>query len=201
MNIFFTNEDPLLCAKDSYQAPELLKMVLESAQLLSNQMRIDFCIPNVKVKLYNVFNINHPSRLWLSSSSGNVFWLIDYALELARLHEKDTGVYHASASVIEGIEREYRYYFSRDNNITLPYLCTATDDLKTKYGRKIYVPRAEMRLGNYVQSDICSIVYIANSIEDACTAYQLNFINNKDYWKEGYTFETRYQEKMDCCSI
>ena len=75
MNIFFLDKDPITAAQ--YHCDKhCVKMILESAQLLSTAHRIldeDDAHPN----LYKVAHKNHPSTIWTRSSEDHYIWLYE----------------------------------------------------------------------------------------------------------------------------
>lgn len=101
MNIFFVNEDPVLAAQ-ALVDKHVVKMILESAQLLSTAHRfLDYQVirthtPEGKKRsatdyllndardhvLYRQTHINHPSAIWCRNSVENYLWLVDHFFAL-----------------------------------------------------------------------------------------------------------------------
>lgn len=72
MNIFFLDKSPMFSAQ--YQCDKhVVKMILESAQLLSTVQRIYNCHNDM---LYKATHINHPCTQWVKSSYSNYVWLL-----------------------------------------------------------------------------------------------------------------------------
>ena len=75
MNIFYLDEDPILAAQ-MHCDKHVVKMILESAQLLSTAHRL---LDGNKLAdergLYKATHINHPSSIWVRKSSENYYWL------------------------------------------------------------------------------------------------------------------------------
>ena len=75
MNIFFIDKDPIIAAQ--YHCDKhCVKMILESAQLLSTAHRVldeDDAHPD----LYKVAHKNHPSTIWTRSSEEHYIWLYE----------------------------------------------------------------------------------------------------------------------------
>ena len=75
MNIFFLDKDPVIAAQ--YHCDKhCVKMILESAQLLSTAHRVldeDDAHPD----LYKVAHKNHPSTIWTRSSEEHYIWLYE----------------------------------------------------------------------------------------------------------------------------
>ena len=95
MNIFYLDRDPreiseMQCDK------HCVKMILESAQMLSTAHRIlDGDEYADKHKLYKATHKNHPSTVWTRASSGNYNWHFDlfkamlgeYTFRYGKLHK------------------------------------------------------------------------------------------------------------------
>jgi len=81
MNIFFLDSCPVnsaqyLCDK------HVVKMVLESAQLLSTAWRLlnkDFITDSI---FYKITHKNHPCSVWVRNNSANYNWVCKHALAL-----------------------------------------------------------------------------------------------------------------------
>lgn len=103
MNVFYTNEDPIVCA-DEHCITHTNKMITEYAQLLSTTHRVLDGVPfrNEKNRLeyrlegeydtnmYKATHVNHPSAQWVRESSGNYEWLLTVLMQLCenyRLHK------------------------------------------------------------------------------------------------------------------
>ncbi len=76
MNIFVTNPDPHLSAI-ALDDKRLIKMILESAQILSTAIWI-----NGHKGFYKPTHLNHPVVKWASSSQGNYEWLMQHFIHL-----------------------------------------------------------------------------------------------------------------------
>jgi len=111
MNIFIVDESPIESAKYLHDA-HVVKMILESAQMLSTAHRI---LDGKKVVsylsgrkktiwelsgssetvLYKVSHFNHPCNLWVRESSSNYQWLLnhfeallnEYTFRYERIHK------------------------------------------------------------------------------------------------------------------
>ena len=76
MNIFVLDIDPMLCAQ-YHNDKHVIKMILESAQMLSTACRgagLD--------EGYKSTHQNHPCNIWLRESLANWLWLRDLTYEL-----------------------------------------------------------------------------------------------------------------------
>ena len=75
MNIFYLDKDPVVAAQMMCDK-HVVKMILESAQMLSTAHRVlDGDTYANKVGLYKMAHKNHPSTIWARSSIENYDWL------------------------------------------------------------------------------------------------------------------------------
>ena len=92
MNIFYLHDDPYI-ASVMHCDKHVVKMILESAQMLSTAHRILDGTMSIEVSskgrknkvwtlwddrqplLYKASHINHPSNIWVRETSGNYAWL------------------------------------------------------------------------------------------------------------------------------
>jgi len=105
LNIFYIDEDPRQCAEWMVDR-HVVKMILETAQLLSTAHRVldgketivegwvdEFGVKHKKKKLwvladgrddvlYRATHINHPSAIWVRTSVENYNWLVDHLFAL-----------------------------------------------------------------------------------------------------------------------
>ena len=99
MNIFFIDTDPVVAAQ-SMVDKHVVKMILESAQLLSTAHRVlDGKLVEGKSKtgrkvkryiledaretvMYSATHVNHPSAVWCRTSVENYNWLVDHFFAL-----------------------------------------------------------------------------------------------------------------------
>lgn len=97
MNIFILHESPGICA--SYHCDKhVVKMILESAQLLSSAIQIS--AGREWSTLYKVTHRNHPCALWARESRENFRWLGLLALGLCYEYEHRYGKVHKSKDTI-----------------------------------------------------------------------------------------------------
>ena len=69
MNIFYLDHDPVIAAQMSCDK-HVVKMILESAQMLSTSHRVlDGDEYANEVGLYKLAHKNHPSTIWVRSSN------------------------------------------------------------------------------------------------------------------------------------
>ena len=99
MNIFFLHRDPITCAKHHCDK-HCVKMILETAQMLSTCLHIVGTKDHISFPLYKPTHINHGCNVWLRQGLDNYNWLCEMGLALAREKEQRFGKPHKSASVI-----------------------------------------------------------------------------------------------------
>ena len=90
MNIFFVDEDPVVAAQ-ALVDKHVVKMILESAQLMSTAHRIldgekigkQYVLHDARESyLYKTTHINHPSAKWIREAVENYNWLVDHFFAL-----------------------------------------------------------------------------------------------------------------------
>jgi len=97
MNIFATSHCPIESAK-ALDDKRVIKMILESAQLLSTAL---YKLGYWQSNLYKPTHAGHPCTLWAMKSKGNFLWLVRHALALAEEYKYRYGRDHKSSFVIE----------------------------------------------------------------------------------------------------
>ena len=96
MNIFYLNKDPIQAAKEMCDK-HVVKMILESAQLLSTAHRvIDGDVYADKKKLYKMTHKNHPCSKWVCRSGYNYVWLWNHMDALMKEYTNRYGKNHAT---------------------------------------------------------------------------------------------------------
>lgn len=80
MNIFYLDNDPKIAAQ--YHCDKhVIKMILESGQLLSTAHRV--LDPDVSFEdLYKETHVNHPSAIWVRQGVENYQWVYDLMIYL-----------------------------------------------------------------------------------------------------------------------
>jgi Pyrimidine dimer DNA glycosylase len=96
MNIFITDPCPTLSAI-ALDNRRLVKMVLETAQLLSTACRMMLVDDD---RLYRKTHFNHPCAVFARKSSSNFKWLVEHGLALSQEFEHRFGKVHASEEII-----------------------------------------------------------------------------------------------------
>ena len=120
MNIFFLYLSAKLAAS-SLCDKHIIKMVLETAQLLSGAVQILLDLEDVK--LYKVTHHNHPCAVWTRESRGNFEWLISYGLELCYEYTRRYHRIHKSQAVMEYIQNKYTRLEFPSESFTMPPKC------------------------------------------------------------------------------
>ena len=81
MNIFYLDKNPVVAAQMQCDK-HVVKMILESAQMLSTAHRVlDGNEYADKKGLYKMAHKNHPSTIWARSSLENYVWLFDHMVK------------------------------------------------------------------------------------------------------------------------
>lgn len=88
MNIFVTSDDPAECARN-LDNKRVVKMILESAQMLSTAMNLS----GAKGP-YKSTHVNHPCTVWARASSANYYWLLTHFRALCDEYSHRYGKIH-----------------------------------------------------------------------------------------------------------
>jgi len=81
MNIFYLDKNPKTAA-EYHNDKHVVKMILESAQMLCTAHHVCNPINMQLVGLYKATHINHPSSLWVRDSEDNYRWLYSLFVSL-----------------------------------------------------------------------------------------------------------------------
>ncbi len=111
MNIFYLHSDPKVCAEWAVDK-HCVKMILESAQLLSTAHRLldgiegvghsasgrrkkVWILPDIQdYTLYSATHVNHPCAVWVRESARNYTWLWSYLNEHCKEYTYRYGKIH-----------------------------------------------------------------------------------------------------------
>ena len=135
MNIFYIDEDPVEAARMMVDK-HVVKMILESAQLLSTAHRVvdgeEFVDASSGRKkkvwklddkrdtiFYSATHINHPSAIWCRQSYANYVWLSKLLTELCREYTYRYGKIHKVE--LSGLEEELMYPPMNIAPVTVPF--------------------------------------------------------------------------------
>ena len=114
MNIFVVERDPIQAAR-SLLDKHIVKMPLESAQLLSTNHRVldgkesrtpknrkTYVFDDERENiLYKATMMNHPCTVWARKTLGNYSWLCLHGIELCQEYTRRYGKTHACQKVID----------------------------------------------------------------------------------------------------
>lgn len=119
MNIFYLDKDPNQAARWMVDR-HVVKMILESAQLLSTAHRV---LDGRKVTIisprrtktweladsrnnliYKATHVNHPSAIWVRKSAENYMWLFKHFKALIREYNYRYGKNHACTKLISALQ-------------------------------------------------------------------------------------------------
>ena len=96
MNIFVLDKSPQQSAKWHCDR-HVVKMILESAQLLCSVYHLKHSIDDIPYKLTHK---NHPCSIWARESKQNFQWLLDLSYALCREYTMRYGKIHKTQNVI-----------------------------------------------------------------------------------------------------
>ena len=100
MNIFYLDRDPVIAAQMMCDK-HVVKMILESAQMLSTAHRVlDGDEYADRKGLYKLAHKNHPSTIWVRSSLENYTWLYDHMVALMAEYTYRYGKHHATERLL-----------------------------------------------------------------------------------------------------
>lgn len=102
MNIFILHPNPQQAA-EAHCDQHIHKMILESAQLLSNAVRTWFPSQS-KGRVYERAHENHPCSIWTSESLSNMAWLCTLATSLESIRLSQAYNPHSSMDVVSTIQ-------------------------------------------------------------------------------------------------
>lgn len=187
MNIFVLDSNPVKAAK-YHCTKHVSKMIIESAQLLSTNLRDVYDVDTE----YKSTHQNHPCRLWLAESPANMSWLLTLALELCNVYTKKYGKIHKTSYVLQNMHQTISQ-LSENSHMTdfalaMPddckifdnavdcyryYYVTSKSNIVNKYGWPFKQPAWYTNL-KYAKVNICSIYIMHNlSLKDSSRLQKL----------------------------
>lgn len=95
MNIFYTSTCPIQAARNLCNV-HVNKMIIESCQLLSAAHHV-LDGPDAIKGIMKLTHTNHPSSVWVRSSSQHYNWLLEHLIELLKIFEQRSGKIHSVA--------------------------------------------------------------------------------------------------------
>ena len=135
MNIFYVDSDPEAAARNMVDR-HVVKMILETAQLLSTAHRVidgeEYVgqsqsgrkakrwrlSGNADAIMYAATHINHPSAVWVRENSANYDWLYDHLLALGREYTHRYGRTHLTIDKLKDILEDAPENIEQSNVIT-----------------------------------------------------------------------------------
>jgi len=100
MNIFYLDRDPVVAAQMMCDK-HVVKMILESAQMLSTAHRVlDGDEHANNAGMYKMAHKNHPSTIWVRANSENYDWLQQHMEALMTEYTYRYGKHHATERLI-----------------------------------------------------------------------------------------------------
>ena len=99
MNIFYLDHDPATAAR-YHTDKHVIKMILESAQLLSTTHHLSKSDDEILSHIYKPTHFNHPSAIWVRMSKANYEWLYSLFLALIGEYTYRFGKIHKSSELI-----------------------------------------------------------------------------------------------------
>lgn len=134
MNIFVTDTCPIKSAR-YLDNTRVIKMILESTQLLSNALHI----LNLPAP-YKMTHINHPCSVWVRTSAANYKWTLRHLISLCREYTRRYGKIHKCQQYVT------LFYKYRNRPPQLPFSgfvnCAANKDRGVSFKHIQDVPTA-----------------------------------------------------------
>tara|TARA_B100000787_G_scaffold142515_1_gene111906 strand:- start:993 stop:1562 length:570 start_codon:yes stop_codon:yes gene_type:complete len=107
MNIFYVDKDPVIAAQMMCDK-HVVKMILESAQMLSTAVRVQSGDEKAnELGLYKMAHKNHPSTKWARKSYFNFIWLYKHMIALMEEYTYRYGKNHATEKLIEPLHNSF----------------------------------------------------------------------------------------------
>ena len=135
MNIFYVDSNPEVAARNMVDR-HVVKMILETAQLLSTAHRVidgeEYVgqsqsgrkakrwrlSGNADAIMYAATHINHPSAVWVRENSANYDWLYDHLLALGREYTHRYGRTHLTIDKLKDILEDAPENIEQSNLMT-----------------------------------------------------------------------------------
>lgn len=150
MNIFYLHDNPITAAQ-MHCDKHTIKMILESAQMLSTAHRLidgtmytEKNINGRSIKrwrlpddretiLYKAAHVNHPCSIWVRKNSANYMWLYNHFIGLCNEYTHRYGKIHKSDRLLREALSKLPKHIVRSDTMTDPALamleeCKVSDD-------------------------------------------------------------------------
>jgi hypothetical protein len=151
LNIFILDTNPELAAQ--YHCDKhVVKMILESAQLLSTALYLELD----RSYLYKPTHINHPCNVWLRESFENIIWLIALAKALGKEYTFRFNKTHKSMDIINYIIDEIDFNreivtIPKTFALAMPDECIISDNAVNNYRQ--YYRTSKLHLLKYTRRE------------------------------------------------
>jgi|TARA_R110001592_G_scaffold133671_1_gene349010 hypothetical protein len=119
MNIFFLSDNPDIAAEMACDRHSI-KMILESAQMLSTSLRLHGY--DEKEYIYGSTHVSHPSTIWTATNRSNFEWVLSHALALCREYTARYGKFHKSEEILYRCA-DFREAYIPAGSLTVPPKC------------------------------------------------------------------------------
>jgi len=106
LNIFYLDKHPGVAAQQMCDK-HVVKMILESAQLLCTAHHECPTDTEMPTKFYKKTHANHPSAIWVRTNVKNYEWMTAHALALCEEYTYRYDKVHASQAIIEWCSDNY----------------------------------------------------------------------------------------------
>ena len=124
MNIFVTDPNPAISAH-SLDDKRVIKMILESAQMLSTAMTTT----NIGGAPYKATHVNHPCSIWARQSKQNCEWLLIHLASLCTEYTARYNKIHKTAQYISLFALNVKWF--PDTGLTPFANCTPHKNMET----------------------------------------------------------------------
>ena len=101
----------------------VVKMIIESAQMLSTAHRELDCNLNNNDKLYKVAHKNHPSTKWVRENSAQYMWLYDHFVALCEEYTHRYGKTHMTDTKLRKILSQLPSTIDQNKHFNQPPQC------------------------------------------------------------------------------
>ena len=123
MNIFYLDRNPRIAAQMMCDK-HVVKMILESAQMLSTAHRVlDGDEHADNVGMYKMTHKNHPSAIWARTKSANYEWLQEHMEALMAEYTHRYGKHHATERLVHSLWEFPKNISHGDGEFTDPPQC------------------------------------------------------------------------------
>lgn len=136
MNIFISDTDPVIAAQN-LDDKRVVKMILESAQMLCTALHINNASHLAK---YKKTHENHPSNVWTRASDSNYKWLLSHFEALCDEYTYRYNKVHASAAMINDLR--LGAHLIPKGDLTPFANCAARSDMGIDFKSETDVPKA-----------------------------------------------------------